>query len=124
MVLFGRLAAVFALATGLSVTRVAIVADATVSGASALCTASAHAQETEAIGVFHGVGVVKAIGAATGWLTLNHEDIKGFMPAMEMIYRTDPPTLVAGLSVGDKVAFDIDAKHFTIVGVTVVERAK
>ena len=67
---------------------------------------------------------VKAINATIGWLTLEHEDIKGFMPAMEMMYRTKPPGLSASLHAGDKIAFDIDAEHYTIVGVTVIESAK
>ena len=47
-------------------------------------------------GVFHGVGVVTAVDRAKGWLTLDHEAIKGFMGAMEMMYRVDPPRLAAG----------------------------
>ncbi len=84
----------------------------------------AQAQETAATGIFHGVGVVKAIDAATGALTLDHEEIKGFMAAMEMMYRVKPREISAGLRVGDRVAFDIDAEHYTIVGVKVIEPAK
>jgi hypothetical protein len=60
------MAVVLAVAAGRSVTRAAIVADGVIPAGSALCTASARAQETEATGVFHGVGVVRAIGATTG----------------------------------------------------------
>src|SRR5208282_2153815 len=91
---------------------------------SAVGFAVAQAQETAATGIFHGVGVVKAIDAATGALTLDHEEIKGFMAAMEMMYRIKPPELSAGLRVGDKIAFDIDAAPYTIVGVKIIERAK
>ncbi|MGD0188153.1 MAG: copper-binding protein [Roseiarcus sp.] len=91
---------------------------------SAVGIAAAHAQETAATGIFHGVGVVKAIDAATGALTLDHEEIKGFMAAMEMMYRVKPREISAGLRVGDHVAFDIDAEHYTIVGVKVIEPAK
>jgi Cu/Ag efflux protein CusF len=124
MMSFGRMGVVAVMAAGLTVTRAAVVADGTIPLGSALCTASAQAQEAEPTGIFHGVGVVKAIDPATGWLTINHQDIKGFMPAMEMVFRTRPPTLVAGLNVGDKVAFDIVAENYTIVGVTVIDRAK
>jgi Cu(I)/Ag(I) efflux system protein CusF len=120
---YGRFAAMTALAAGLSVTHAGMVVDGWAPGGSALCSGAAQAQESAATGVFHGVGVVKGIDAAKGWLTLDHGDIKGFMSAMVMMYRTDPPTLVAGLRVGDKVAFDIDAAHSVIVGVTVIERA-
>ena len=81
--------------------------------------ASAQTQETAATGVFHGVGVVTAVDCAKGWLTLDHEAIKGFMCAMEMMYRVEPPRLTADLRVGDRVAFDIDAGRYVIVGVKI-----
>jgi Cu/Ag efflux protein CusF len=81
-------------------------------------------QDSAATGVFHGVGVVTAIDAASGALTLDHDDIKGFMPAMEMMYRVKSPDLAHGLGVGDQIAFDIDAKSYTILGVTLLARAK
>jgi Cu/Ag efflux protein CusF len=84
----------------------------------------AFAQETAAKGVFHGVGVVKAIDRTTGALTLDHEAIVGFMEAMEMMYRVEPRELSAGLHVGDRVAFDIDAERYAIVGVRVLNSAK
>jgi Cu/Ag efflux protein CusF len=75
-------------------------------------------------GVFHGVGVVTAIDPATGSLTLDHEEIKGLMPAMEMMYRVDPRSLSDGLRTGDKIDFAVEAKSYTIRGVKLIERAK
>ena len=46
------------------------------------------------------------------------------MCAMEMMYRVDPGALSAGLHVGDRIAFDIDAGRETVVGVKVLEPAK
>jgi Cu/Ag efflux protein CusF len=89
-----------------------------------LCTSSALAQESAATGVFHGVGTVKAVDNAKGWLTLDHKAIDGFMGAMEMMYRVEPARLTLGLRVGDRVAFDIDAGRYAIVGVKVVDKAK
>lgn len=86
--------------------------------------APAQAQEMQATGIFHGVGIVKAIDGASGALTIDHEEIKGFMAAMEMMYRVDPASLSSGLRAGDRIAFDIDAQRYTIVGVKLVERAK
>jgi Cu/Ag efflux protein CusF len=85
---------------------------------------SPPAEEAVATGVFHGVGVVLAVEPAKGWLTLDHEAIKGFMCAMEMMYRTEPTRLVASLHVGDRVGFDIDASRETVIGVKVLEPAK
>jgi len=89
-----------------------------------LCAPSALAQESEARGVFHGVGVVTAVDGAKGWLTLDHEAIDGFMAAMEMMYRVDPPRLAAGLRIGDRVAFDIDAARYAVVAIKLLPRAR
>jgi len=85
---------------------------------------AALAQPAAATGVFHGVGVVTAIDPQTGALTLDHGEIKGFMGAMEMMYRVDPSALSAGLHVGNRVGFDIDAGRETIVSVKRLEPAK
>ena len=116
-------AAVFASVVGAAIACGTVSGDSSFEFGSPLCMASAQVQETEATGILRGVGVVKAIDAATGWLTLDHEDIKGFMPAMEMMYNVKSPEISAGLHVGDRVAFDIDAEHYIIVGVAVVKRA-
>ena len=89
-----------------------------------LCTSPAVAQESAASGVFHGVGIIKAVDSAKGWLTLDHEAIDGFMGAMQMMYRVEPPRLTVGLRVGDRIAFDIDAGRYAIVGVNVLNSAK
>jgi Cu/Ag efflux protein CusF len=74
-------------------------------------------QGVEPAGIFRGLGVVKDVQAKTGWLTLDHQEIKGCMPAMEMMFRVQPPTLSADLRPGDTIAFEIDAARYTIVGV-------
>jgi Cu/Ag efflux protein CusF len=114
----GHLAALFALAFAL------LLADGSICGRSSLRIASAQAQESAASGIFHGVGVVTAIDAATGALTLDHEDIKGLMPAMVMMYRVEPRRLSDGLRKGDRIAFDIDAGRYTIIGVKLLQRGK
>ncbi len=116
--------ATFAIVFALGAVGATVYGDRAFRPGSALCAASAQVQETAATGVFHGVGVVKAIGATTGWLTLDHEDIEGFMPAMEMMYRAEPRELSATLHVGDRVAFDIDAGRYAIVGAKIIEPAK
>jgi Cu/Ag efflux protein CusF len=78
--------------------------------------------ETNAPGVFHGVGIIKQIQAGTGALTLDHEDIAGLMPAMEMMYRVATPEVSRGLEVGDRVAFDVDGKSYTILSVKLISR--
>src|SRR5271169_2505767 len=82
----------------------------------------AQAQENAAIGTFRGVGVVAEIDSGKNALTISHEEIKGLMPAMVMMYRVDPPSLIGGLKQGDKIEFLIDAKRFTITDVKLLSR--
>jgi Cu/Ag efflux protein CusF len=72
-------------------------------------------------GVFHGVGVVTAIDATSGALTLDHDEIRGLMAAMEMMYRVKSRDISEGLGVGDRIAFDVDGTY-TIVGVKRLSR--
>ena len=57
-----------------------------------LAAGPAGAQEISAKGIFEGHGVVKAVAPGTGWLTLDHDAIKGFMCAMEMMFQSKVPT--------------------------------
>ena len=77
----------------------------------------AFEQDVEPVGIFRGFGVVKDVQAKTGWLTLDHQEIKGCMPAMEMMFRVQSPALSADLRPGDTIAFDMDAARYTIIGV-------
>jgi Cu(I)/Ag(I) efflux system protein CusF len=53
-----------------------------------------------------GVGVVKAIDAAKGTVTLQHEAIAAIgWPAMTMPFRVASPELLKHVKVGDKVQF-------------------
>ena len=74
--------------------------------------------------IFQGVGVVVAAVPRIGRLIVAHEEIKGFMAAMEMSYPVVPPTLLNGLNPGDKIGFTIDAGKSTIVAIEVIEAAK
>jgi Cu/Ag efflux protein CusF len=71
-------------------------------------------------GVFFGHGMVKAIQAGTGVLTIAHDDIKGFMPAMKMMYKVKSTELGKGVRPGDVIDFRIDALRYEIVEVTIV----
>ena len=71
-----------------------------------------------------GVGVVIAALPRLGRLIVRHEEIKGFMAAMEMSYPVTSPTMLSGLSPGDKIGFTIDPDKSTITAIEVTERAK
>ena len=48
-------------------------------------------------------------------IVVEHGEIKGFMEAMTMGYRVDPPSLLEGLKYGDKVRFTIDVPKKAII---------
>ena len=62
-----------------------------------------------------GEGEVIAVVPNSSQIVLEHGEIKGFMEAMTMGYRIDPPSLLAELKAGDKVRFTIDVERRAIV---------
>jgi len=50
-------------------------------------------------------GVVKSIAADRASITIAHEAIAGFMPAMTMSFEARSPDQLAGLAAGDRVTF-------------------
>ena len=56
-------------------------------------------------------GVIKAIDARAGTLTLQHGPIPGVgWPAMTMTFKATPATLVKGLKVGQTIGFDVTVR--------------
>ena len=54
-----------------------------------------------------GTGVIKAIDAKAGTITLQHGPIPAVSwPAMTMTFKAAPPTLLSGLKVGQTIGFD------------------
>ena len=62
-----------------------------------------------------GEGKVVAVVPESGQLVVDHQEIPGFMGAMTMGYRTEPPSLLAGVKPGDTVRFTIDPQRQTII---------
>lgn len=62
-----------------------------------------------------GEGEVVATVPGSAQIVVDHGEIKGFMEAMTMGYRVDPPSLLADLKEGDKVRFTIDVERRAIV---------
>jgi Cu/Ag efflux protein CusF len=91
------------------------VAQAATAPAGDAAAPAAPAVPAEAI--FRGTGTVIAALPRLNRLIVNHEEIKGFMPAMEMSYPVSPPKLLEGLKSGDQIEFAIDAASATITEV-------
>jgi Cu(I)/Ag(I) efflux system protein CusF len=70
----------------------------------------ARRPEGEASQTVVGEGEVVATVPNASQIVVEHGEIKGFMEAMTMGYRIDPPSLLAGLKPGDKVRFTIDVQ--------------
>jgi Cu/Ag efflux protein CusF len=62
-----------------------------------------------------GEGKVVATVPNASQIVVDHAEIKGFMEAMTMGYRVDPPSLLEGLKFGDKVRFTIDVPKKAII---------
>jgi Cu/Ag efflux protein CusF len=60
-------------------------------------------------------GKVVATVPNANQIVVEHGEIKGFMEAMTMGYRVDPPSLLEGLKFGDKVRFTIDVSKKAII---------
>jgi mono/diheme cytochrome c family protein len=62
-----------------------------------------------------GEGKVIAVVPASEQVVVDHGDIKGFMDAMTMGYKVNPPSLLAGLNAGDRIRFTVDTQQKAIV---------
>jgi Cu/Ag efflux protein CusF len=56
---------------------------------------------------YYGTGVIKIINMKEGWVEIDHEEIKGLMPAMEMEFWVRNRALLQAVSVGDRVNFTV-----------------
>jgi len=57
--------------------------------------------------IYDGAGVIVSIDRDAGRIEINHQDIKGFMPAMTMSFKARRPSLLDNLAPGDKVEFQL-----------------
>ena len=58
--------------------------------------------------VYQGVGLVEEVHKDTATVQINHEEIKGLMPAMSMPYRVKDKALLDAVKPGDKVDFTVE----------------
>jgi Cu/Ag efflux protein CusF len=58
---------------------------------------------------YHGVGVVKNINSKPPAIEIDHGDIEGLMPAMQMEFPVTDANLLNGIAVNDRIDFTIEA---------------
>ncbi|MFT3744145.1 MAG: c-type cytochrome [Pyrinomonadaceae bacterium] len=64
---------------------------------------------------YKSVGVVKSIDIDSDRVTVDHEEIPGYMSAMELTEVVSDHELLGSIHVGDKVEFEIERKGSTII---------
>lgn len=64
---------------------------------------------------FNSTGVIRGIDAKALKVTIDHEDIPGFMSAMEMEFPAANASVVEGFAVGDKVTFVVEKSGSKVV---------
>ena len=69
--------------------------------------------------IFEGKGLVIQVDQGEGEITLDHEEIKGLLPAMSMEYAVQPPNLLRGLRPGDRVRFKLSNQGLEFVVVEI-----
>jgi protein SCO1/2 len=62
-----------------------------------------------------GEGKVIAVVSSSSQVVVDHQAIPGFMDAMTMGYRIEPPSLLEGVQAGDNIRFTIDTQQKAIV---------
>lgn len=65
--------------------------------------------------IYKAVGVIKKIDAENGKITINHQDIKGYMSAMEMDFSVYDKSLIESAKIGDKIDFEIERRGEKLV---------
>jgi Cu/Ag efflux protein CusF len=62
-----------------------------------------------AANTYKGVGVVKSINTKVPAIEIDHQDIDGLMPAMQMEFPVSDASLLNGIAINDHIDFTIEA---------------
>jgi len=57
---------------------------------------------------YHGVGVVKSLNPKAPAIEIDHGDIEGLMPAMQMEFPVTDASMLNGIAVNDRIDFTIE----------------
>lgn len=70
---------------------------------------------------YAGVGTVKALDPTAPSIEIDHGDIEGLMPAMQMEFEVSDATLLNGIQVNDQIDFTIEDRT-GIMRVTAIKK--
>ena len=70
---------------------------------------------------YHGVGVVKGLNPKAPAITINHGDIEGLMPGMEMEFPVTDASLLNGIAVNDQIDFTLE-DNAGVIRVTAIKK--
>jgi Cu/Ag efflux protein CusF len=102
--------------------RWAVIAYAhTLSGHRGPHVASEHPELRPKPKFVSGEGTIVAVAPQKQQIVVEHSEIKGFMEAMTMGYKVNPPSLLKTVKVGDKVRFTIDTEARVITRINSVK---
>ena len=82
-----------------------------------LALAACHGESVRARGTGH--GTVAGIDGTKHEVTLDHGPVPGVMSAMVMTYSVSDPKVLDGVTPGEKVEFDVEArgKEYVVTGI-------
>lgn len=71
-----------------------------------------------------GVGVIEEVNKEAATVQINHEDLKGYMPAMSMPFKVKNVALLDTVKTGDKVDFTLEDSSAGIFVIELKKRTK
>jgi Cu/Ag efflux protein CusF len=57
---------------------------------------------------YHGVGVVKSLNPKGPAIEIDHGEIEGLLPALQMVFPVTDANLLTGIAVNDRIDFTIE----------------
>lgn len=88
-------------------------------GASAACGIDARLDPVDSAALetktYDSTAIVTKIDVAANMVTLDHDDIPGYMKAMSMTEKVKSPEILNGIRVGDRVEFEIERTGSEII---------
>jgi Cu/Ag efflux protein CusF len=72
------------------------------------CSQSPGSEAAVQTNTYVGVGTVTGLDPKVSMIEIDHEDIKGLMPAMQMQFHLKDKSLLNGIKVGDRIEFTVE----------------